>query len=367
MAMRRFFTSAVAMAAVVAAIPVGRLPEKRDLVTTITLTAASTYTATIAPATPIVPTGTATFSGTPVPYPDESGSSKTSKNGTSSGSCGSGGCEPGGSGGSGSSGLPGISYAPYRADHQCKTEDEISHDLSRLANDYSVLRIYGTECDQVANLHSCAKSHGMKLFLGIWSIDDVQTEAQRIIDGIDGDWDMVDTISVGNELVNNKAASPAQVIAAVKQARAIFRGAGYQGPVVTVDTFMAANANPELCNESDYCAVNAHAFFDAHTSAEEAGQWLSNTVEELRSKVSGNKRIVVCETGWPTQGNTNGKAVPGITQQKAALESIRDAFADHPENLILFSAFDDLWKKAEASTFMAEQHWGIDGRKSASD
>jgi exo-beta-1,3-glucanase (GH17 family) len=273
----------------------------------------------------------------------------------------------GGAGGSSSSRLPGVSYAPFRADHQCKTKDEIMHDMSLLANDYSLLRIYGTECDQVANVYSCAKSHGMKVFLGIWNIDDVQAEAEKIIDGIAGDWSTVDTISVGNELVNQNLASPAKVIAALKQARVILRSAGYQGPVVTVDTFVAANANPELCNESDYCAVNAHAFFDPHTSAEEAGKWLSNTIEGLRSKISSNKRIVVCETGWPTQGNTNGKAVPGMEQQKAALGSIQEAFADHLEDLILFSAFDDLWKKAEAATFMAEQHWGIGGRKSSSN
>ncbi|KAM0429907.1 hypothetical protein ACHAQK_010880 [Fusarium lateritium] len=373
MAMKRFMTSVVVMAAVVAAMPFGRPLEKRDTVTTITLTTASTYTSTLAHATPATPTRT--------PVPDPTAYLPHTGDNWPGGHCESGSCggsgggsggvsvpgSAGGSGGSSSSRLPGVSYAPFRADHQCKTKDEIMHDMSQLADDYSLLRIYGTECDQVANVYSCAKSHDMKLFLGIWNIDDVPAEAQKIIDGIAGDWSIVDTISVGNELVNQNLASPAKVIAALKQARTILRSAGYQGPVVTVDTFVAANANPELCNESDYCAVNAHAFFDPHTSAEEAGRWLSNTVEGLRSKILENKRIVVCETGWPTQGNTNGKAIPGMDQQKAALGSIQETFADHLEDLILFSAFDDPWKKAEAATFMAEQHWGIGGRKSSTD
>ncbi|KIL94444.1 hypothetical protein FAVG1_03008 [Fusarium avenaceum] len=372
MVMKRFMTSAVVMAAVAAAMPFGRTFEKRDPVTTITLTMASTYTTTLAHATPATPTTTSVpDSNAYLPHTDDNwlgGHCGSSNCGGSSGSSGPGGLgDSGGLGASGGSRLPGVSYAPFRADHQCKTKDEIMHDMARLAEDYSLLRIYGTECDQVANVYSCAKSHGMKVFLGIWDIDDVQAEAQKIIDGIAGDWSIVDTISVGNELVNQNIASPAKVIAALKQARALLRGAGYQGPVVTVDTFVAANANPELCTESDYCAVNAHAFFDPNTSAEEAGKWLSDTVEGLRSKIPGNKRIVVCETGWPTQGNANGKAVPGMDQQKAALGSIQEAFADHLEDLILFSAFDDLWKKAEAATFMAEQHWGIGGRKSSSN
>ncbi|KAF4947021.1 hypothetical protein FGADI_10744 [Fusarium gaditjirri] len=352
MSMKRFFTSAVAMAAVVAAVPVAHPLEKREPVTTITLTSASTYTATIAPATPVTPTGTT------APVPD---SPKPDGSCSSTGTCGSG------SGGSSSgSKLPGVAYAPYRGDHQCKSKDEIQHDIKRLAADFSVLRIYGTDCDQVANVYSCAKGSGLKLFLGIWNIDDVQTEAKTIISAID-DWDVVDTISVGNELVNNGAASPVKVIAAVKQAREILRAAGYKGPVVTVDTFMAARSNPELCNESDYCAINAHAFFDANTSADEAGQWLSNTVEDLRSKISGDKRIVICETGWPTKGNSNGKAVPGMSQQKAAFDSIKQAFSSHMGDLIFFSAFNDPWKKAEAATFMAEQWWGIEGQDSVSN
>ncbi|KAG5753835.1 hypothetical protein H9Q70_003534 [Fusarium xylarioides] len=364
MSMKRFFTSAVAMAAVVAAVPVARPLEKREPVTTITLTSASTYTATIAPATPVTPTGTATYPETTAPV---SGSPKPPKNGKPDGSCSSTGTCGSGSGGSSSgSKLPGVAYAPYRGDHQCKSKDEIQQDITQLAADFSVLRIYGTDCDQVANVYSCAKGSGMKLFLGIWNIDDVQNEAKTIISAID-DWDVVDTISVGNELVNNGAATPAKVIAAVKQAREILRAAGYQGPVVTVDTFIADNANPELCNESDYCAINAHAFFDANTSADEAGQWLSNTVEDLRSKISGDKRIVICETGWPTKGNSNGKAVPGMSQQKAALDSIKQAFSSHMGDLILFSAFNDPWKKAEAATFMAEQWWGIEGQDSVSN
>ncbi|KAG8360359.1 hypothetical protein FVEN_g2359 [Fusarium venenatum] len=371
--MKRFFTSAVAMAAVVVAVPVGRPLIRREPVTTITLTAASTYTQVVAPATPapIIPTGTATFPGTPVPVPDDpkppkgSGSKLPCVNCSPSVSSGSG--SSGSSGGSRGSKSPGISYAPYRGDHQCKSGDEIKQDISELAGTYSLLRIYGTECDQVSKIYPCAKANGMKLFLGIWDINDVQSEAQLIIDAIGNDWDIVDTISVGNELVNNNAATPAQVLAAVDEARAILKAAGYNGPVLTVDTFVAVQEHPELCEKSEYCAINAHAFFDPHTSADGAGKWLSDTVQVVKSKLSSDKRVVVCETGWPTKGDSNGKAVPGLTQQGSALKAIREAFSEHPDDLILFSAFNDHWKKPEPATFHAEQYWGIDGKDSTSE
>ncbi|KAF4974083.1 hypothetical protein FZEAL_8984 [Fusarium zealandicum] len=328
-----------------AAVVSGRPLEWHDEVTTITLTTASTYTQTVAHATPtgpihpIIPTGTPSVyspSSTPVP-----------KNNTS--------------------GFPGISYAPYRGDHRCKTKEQVQDDLSRLGGAYSVLRIYGTDCDQVPVVYSCAKDNKMKLFLGIWDLDAVAEEAQKIIDGVNGDWDIVTTVSVGNELVNNGAASPEKVLRAVKQARQILRAAGYQGPVVTVDTFAAAGANPELCAESDYCAVNAHAFFDSSITAAEAGKWLKNTINDLKAKLPRDQRIVICETGWPVRGNANGLAVPGPAQQKAAIAAIEEEFADHLDDLILFSAFNDPWKKEEAGTFNAEPYWGINGAVSTSN
>lgn len=207
----------------------------------------------------------------------------------------------------------------------------------------------------------------MKVFLGIWDIDSVATEAQKIISAINGDWDIVHTISVGNELVNNGAATPEKVLGAVGQARGILRKAGYKGPVVTVDTFVAAGANPQLCTESDYCAVNAHAFFDPTITADEAGEWLERTVADLKSKLNKDQRVVICESGWPTKGTTNGLAIPGLQEQKKAIAALKNAFADHLEDLVLFSAFNDPWKTEAAWSFNTEPYWGIGGQVSSSD
>jgi exo-beta-1,3-glucanase (GH17 family) len=263
---------------------------------------------------------------------------------------------------------PGISYTAYRADHGCKSASDIKDDFEDINGLYSVVRIYGTDCDQVPHVYAAAKPQGIKLFLGIWDINDVDNEADKIISAINGDWDMVHTVSVGNELVNNGQASTGQVVGAVNQARTLLRAAGYPGPVVAVDTFIATEANPDLCNESDYCAVNAHAFFDSTISADEAGKWLQSTVQRIKSVIaSPHQRIVITETGWPTNGVSNGLAVPGISEQKAALDSIKEAFADNPGDIVLFSAFNDMWKTESMATFNADQWWGINGATSRCD
>ncbi|KND90893.1 putative family 17 glucosidase SCW4 [Tolypocladium ophioglossoides CBS 100239] len=261
----------------------------------------------------------------------------------------------------------GISYAPYRADHACKTKQDIENDFGRFAGSYSLVRIYGTDCNQVDNVYAVAKAHRMKVFLGIWEPSSVEDEANQIISGVNGDWDMVHTVSVGNELVNNGQASPQQIVSAVKKARSTLRAAGYSGPVVAVDTFVAAQAHPELCEQSDYCAINAHAFFDGTVPAAESGRWLQNTISRVKSALSVHKKVVVTETGWPMKGEKNGMAVPSLQNQKSALDSIKKEFANTPGDVILFSAFNDLWKTRDMATFNSDQYWGIGGAISASD
>ncbi|KAJ6439949.1 glycoside hydrolase, superfamily [Purpureocillium lavendulum] len=275
--------------------------------------------------------------------------------------------EPSANSGPPTSELYGVSYAPYRGSGGCKSMGDIQQDFDHMAKEYSLVRIYGTGCDQVANVYSAAKSHGMKVFLGIWDPRHVDDEVNTIISAIKGDWDVVHTVSVGNELVNNGQASPDDIEEAVKSARSTLRAAGYKGPVVTVDTFTAVAKYPQLCAMSDYCAINAHAFFDQTIEASEAGQWLRRTVGNIRAELPGPKNIVVTETGWPMKGRANGMAVPGLANQKLALTSIKDEFAATPGDVILFSAFNDLWKQDNPSTFNADKYWGIGGAVSSCD
>ncbi|KAI0474246.1 glycoside hydrolase family 17 protein [Xylaria cf. heliscus] len=266
------------------------------------------------------------------------------------------------------SSLHGVTYSPYKGDGNCKTAAEVDRDFSLFSKDYGVVRLYGVDCDQVATVSQAAKKYGNKLFLGIFDISTVDSAVGTMAAGLNHDWSMVDTVSVGNELVNNGGATVEQSLAALSQARSSLRAAGYQGPVVVVDTFVAVLSHPELCDQSDYCAVNIHPFFDPNTGAPEAGQFVDSITKNIRSKLSDpTKRVVVTETGWPWQGEPNGAAIPGLDHQSTAISSIKGAFSSNAADVFLFTAFNDLWKKAEAGTFMAEQFWGMGGRYSPCD
>ncbi|KAK0649515.1 glycoside hydrolase superfamily [Cercophora newfieldiana] len=263
----------------------------------------------------------------------------------------------------------GVTYSPYNADGTCRSAAQINSDFQRLATQqnppYTTVRIYGVDCDQVARVLPAADAIGVKLFLGIFNLDDLSTQINTLVAAVNASsrgWAAVDTVSVGNELVNNGQATPQQVIAAMNAARTSLRSAGFAGPVVTVDTFLAVERNPALCDASDYCAINVHPFFDADTPADQAGAFVLRKVNDVRGVLRDkSQKVVVTESGWPWQGNANGKAVPGRENQRVAVRSIVDVYAaGNPGGLFLFTAFDDPWKKPEAWTFYAEQFWGMD-------
>lgn len=293
-----------------------------------------------------------------VPVQGSSGS-YTPSEGTSSGGGSSGGSSPGVA--PSASGF-GFTYSAYNSDGTCKSYEQIAKDFSALDTNYAFVRTYGVDCNQVSNVLRAAKERGMKLFQGIFDINEVDSAVRTIVSAVNGDWASIHTISVGNELVNNGAASAGTVLSAVRRAREQLRASGYNGPVVTVDTLVATVANPALCDESDYCAVNSHPFFDSLTEAGNAGNFLITQMANLKSKLRDqSKPIVICETGWPSKGDANGRAVPSPENQRKAISSIRSAFTGKESSLVLFNPWNMHWKKSGGGQFNAEPWWGYLG------
>lgn len=252
-----------------------------------------------------------------------------------------------------SAGSKGLTYSPYNSDGTCKDLESVKSDLEKLA-DYSLIRLYGVDCNQVENVLQ-AKKDGQKLFLGIFFVDQLEEGLEQIANAINsyGSWDDVHTVSIGNELVNDGSATPSQIGSYVSQGRSILKSHGYNGAVVSVDTHVAIINNPELCQYSDYIAFNAHAYWDGSIVGADAGPWLLLQMQRVWS-ACGGKDVLCTESGWPHAGDNNGVAVASKDVQAAAIKSIQTTCGD---DTIVFTAFDDLWKQPGSKN--CEQYWGI--------
>lgn len=266
------------------------------------------------------------------------------------------------SGSDASTGGYGLTYSPYNSDGTCKTADQVLKDFGGFGSGYSTVRTYGIDCNTVSTVVAAAKAHGMKVFQGIFDISDIAGSVKEIVSAVNGDWSTIHTISVGNELVNSGKSSASAVVDAMSTARTQLRAAGYNGPVVTCDTLVATLANPSLCDNADYCAVNSHPFFDPNTDATNAGTFLTKSIESLKAKLANSSQtVVITETGWPSKGNTNGLAIPSSSNQQTAIAAIKSAFQSAPDGVMLFNPYNMMWKTSSADQFDAEQWWGFLG------
>ena len=258
-------------------------------------------------------------------------------------------------------GALGITYSPYTKSDQCKTSSEVASDIALLSN-YELIRLYSTDCSGIENVLA-AMSSNQKLYLGLWNIDtqSVQNGLQEIKTAIatsSRGWSAVHTIAVGNERVNAGAATVDQMQTAVDTARTWLKSnaAAYTGYVVTVDTLVAYVGNPQLCEMSDYLAVNSHPYWDGGVQPSNSGPWLLQQISNLQNVCGTSKEVLITETGWPTQGDSYGSCVPSVPNQVAALKSIVSSLGS---KAIVFTMYNDYWK--DPGAYNVEQHWGIFG------
>ncbi|CAN3361737.1 probable family 17 glucosidase Scw10p [Diutina catenulata] len=251
----------------------------------------------------------------------------------------------------GSAGAHGVTYSVYTSGEP-KGYDTVKQEVAKLSG-YNVIRLYGVDCEQIEKVKA-AMGDNQKLFLGLFEPSSLDADLTKLINAVNGDWDKVDTISVGNELVNMGKANPAQLKGYVAKAKSKLQAAGYHGPVTTTDTFIATINNPELCDVGDYVTVNAHAFFDDNTSASQAGDWVVEQIQRVKD-ACGGKKVLISESGWPWRSDA-GYSKASADNQRAAIESIKAKAGD---SVILLAGFDEPWKQDSGATHGCEKYWGI--------
>lgn len=262
---------------------------------------------------------------------------------------------------SGSNDHYGITYTPYEAaTGLCKAASEVDQDISKLKDaGFQVLRVYSTDCDTLENVGNACKKYGIEMIIGVfvkgdgcsYDTPDIKTQVDAIAAW--AQWDLVKLIVVGNEAIMNGFCSATQLAELVTSVKG--KCGGYSGPYTiseTLNIWQQPAVSSAICGVVDVTGANIHPFFNSATTPEMAGDFVSGQLD-LLSKICPGNDVINLECGWPKQGECNGVACPGQSEQSTAIKTIREKCGS---KTVFFSYDDDLWK--QPGSFGCEQSWG---------
>ena len=197
-----------------------------------------------------------------------------------------------------------------------------------------------------------ADESGIKTMVGIWLDHDLQNNELEL----EGAFEVArrghaDMLAVGNEVLLRDDLTEKQLIEYIGRVKQAFPNI----PVGYVDAYFQFVDHPKVSEACDVILANCYPFWEG-CPAEHALLYMKEMYRRARSAAAG-KRVIISETGWPTQGTTYGGAVPSYDN---AIKYFIDTYQwAHEEDIEIFyfSAFDEAWKVEKEGDVGA--YWGL--------
>ncbi|MGC1472934.1 MAG: MFS transporter [Psychroserpens sp.] len=164
---------------------------------------------------------------------------------------------------------------------------------------------------------------------------------------------VVDIAAVGNEVLLRGDISEEELIEYINRVKDALEG--FNVPVGYVDTYYEYNNRPKLVEVSDVILANCYPFWEGF-SVEDALHYLRQ-MHAITKKAANGKKIIIAETGWPSQGAAVQDAHPSqINAMKYFIQTQQWADKEGVE-IFHFSSFDESWKVKVEGELGAR--WGI--------
>jgi glucan 1,3-beta-glucosidase len=197
-----------------------------------------------------------------------------------------------------------------------------------------------------------AKEMGMKTLVGAWLESDEEKNRIEIDNLIElANSGFVDIAAVGNEVLYRKELSVDQLMEYIRYTRQ----KTVDIPVGYVDAYYEFAVHPELVKSCDVILSNCYPFWEG-TSFEYSLQHMKQMYDQVKG-VSGAKKVIITETGWPSFGRMLGNAAPGRLEALKYFIQTQLWAVDQGAEVFYFSSFDESWKVDTEGDVGA--YWGV--------
>ena len=203
-----------------------------------------------------------------------------------------------------------------------------------------------------AKITKLAKELGFKTLVGAWlSSDDDKNKEE--INGLAElcNQGYVDVAAVGNEVIYRKELSEDQLINYINYAKTSINNT----PVGYVDAYYEFRDRPKITDACDVILSNCYPFWEG-CSVEYSLLYIKDMYQEALKAANG-KRVIITETGWPSEGSNLGGAYPSFKNYLKYFINAQLWSKSEDIEMFYFSSFDESWKVDSEGDVGA--FWGI--------
>ncbi len=231
------------------------------------------------------------------------------------------------------------------------TEDQIRKRLEILRPYTSWIRTFScTEGNEL--IPKIAKEMGFKTLAGAWLGSDSVKNRKELKALIQlGKQGLVDIAAVGNEVLYRNDLVEEELIANIAEVKAGLPDI----PVGYVDAYYEFVQRPQIVDICDIILCNCYPYWEG-TPFEYSFDHMRH-MYQLAIDAGKGKRVVITETGWPSQGEGLGGAKPSHMHAMQYFINIHLWAQENEIETFYFSSFDESWKVSTEGDVGA--YWGV--------
>jgi len=251
-------------------------------------------------------------------------------------------------------GMHGLCFSPYvdgQEPGDQLTEEQVRRRLDIIRPYTKWVRSFScTEGNELIPI--IAKEYGIKTLVGAWLGKDDKIN-QNEVEGLiklakDG---YVDIAAVGNEVMYRKDLTEDQLLEFIVKVKNELPGI----PVGYVDAYYEFERKPRITNACDVILANCYPFWEG-CSLEYSLLYIKDMYQRAL-KAGNGKKVIITETGWPSQGTNLYGAVPSDENFMKYFINIQNWSKVDSIDIHYFSSFDESWKVGAEGDVGA--YWGL--------
>ena len=250
--------------------------------------------------------------------------------------------------------MHGICFSPYEGAQKPGdpiNEEQVRRKLALLQPYTKWIRTFScTQGNEI--IPRLAKEYGFKTLVGAWLGEDLQKNEQEISALVElAKAGYVDVAGVGNEVMYRKELEEEVLIAYIDSVKAQLP----EVPVGYVDAYYEFTNRPKITQACDVILANCYPYWEG-CGIDYSLLYMKQMYYQAQQAAPG-KRVIITETGWPSEGEALGAAMPGYENALKYFINAQNWSQSEDIEMFYFSAFDESWKvDAEGSV---GAYWGL--------